>query len=86
VIDRNDPVLRLLPHEDDLPRTFLQLHPKERAWRGRFFAVVWLLTGHEAYAWSLALAADPDGANQRTMVSASDQQILDDLALCPLPN
>jgi hypothetical protein len=50
-----------------------------------FFAVAWLLTGHEAYAWSLALAPDPEGVSQRMMMSASDQQILDDLAVCPLP-
>jgi hypothetical protein len=86
VIDRNDPVLRLLPHDDDLPSSFLRLPPKEQAWRGRFFAAAWLLTGHEAYAWSLALAPDPDGASRRTVVSASDQQILDDLASCPLPS
>jgi hypothetical protein len=84
VVDRNDPVLRLLPHDDDLPRTFLHLQPEEQAWRGRFFAVAWLLTGHEAYAWALALAPDPTGANRATILGASDQQILDDLTLYPL--
>jgi hypothetical protein len=86
VVDRNDPVLRLLAHDDDLPRTFLHLQPEEQAWRGRFFAVAWLLTGHEAYAWSLALAPDSNGVSRRMMMSASDQQILNDLALCPLPS
>jgi len=85
VIDRNDPVLARLPDDDDLPASFTRLPRAEQAWRGRIFAVMWILGRNEAYAWCMALAPDPDGENERAIREGADQRILDDLALAPLP-
>ena len=85
VINRADPVLALLPDDEDLPRAFAHLSAAEQVWRGRLFAIYWLMDRNEAYAWAIALSSDvPDDA--RTAVEAvSDEQIVDDLVLVPLP-
>jgi hypothetical protein len=85
VVDRRDPVLGLLPDHDDMPKVFRMIRSDEHAWRGRLFLIYWLLYRNEGYAWSSALSSGvPDDARQ-AVSEVSDQQILADLELCPLP-
>ena len=84
MIDRSDPVLAQLPQDDDLPMSFLRLPRNEQAWRGRLMAMLWLLYRDEAYAWSLALAPDPESEREAAVRAASDRLILALLAVAPL--
>ncbi|MBA3689042.1 MAG: hypothetical protein H0W81_09470 [Chloroflexi bacterium] len=86
MINRVDPVLGRLPDDDDLPYSFHRLSPKEQAWRGRLMLMTWIVSGNEAYAWSVALADDePHNTESRELVaSVSDQSIIDELARRPL--
>lgn len=53
-----DPLLRRIPGE--WPQAFHRLSVEERAWRGRAFLVVYVLTGSLPFAWAYALDDDPD--------------------------
>ena len=67
--------LSLLP--DELPFTFTELPAEERAWRGRLFLMVWILYGHKAYSWWVALASDRDWeSNMRQVVSEASDDFL----------
>lgn len=71
----NSGVLSLLP--DEVPLTFHSLPPAEQDWRGRLFLMVWILFGHEAYSWSMALAADPEwDAQMRQVVAETPDEYL----------
>ena len=66
---------RLLPPE--LPLAFRALASQEREWRGRLFLMVWAIYRHEAYAWSMALAANGEWARElrALTVATTDEQI-----------
>jgi hypothetical protein len=70
-------ILRLLPSE--LPMTFQQLTPAEQAWRARVFLMVWILYGHEAYSWSMALAFDEayEAETRKALLDVNDQLIIE---------
>jgi hypothetical protein len=86
MIERDDPVLALLPDEDDLPVSFRVLPADERSWRGRLMLMTWIVTGNEAYAWSLALAdGEPHNTESRQLIaSVPDERLIDELARRPL--
>jgi hypothetical protein len=74
-------VLALLP--DELPFTFQSLPPAEQAWRGRLFLMVWILYGHQAYSWSMALASghEWEADMRRTVAETSDEYLAEAFAV-----
>jgi hypothetical protein len=86
MIERDDPVLALLPDDDDLPISFRLLQPAERAWRGRLMLMTWIVTGNEIYAWSMALAdGEPHNQESRRLVaSVADTRLIDEVRRRPL--
>jgi hypothetical protein len=86
--ERDDPVLALLPDDDELPHSFRLLSKEERSWRGRLMLMTWIVTGNESYAWSVALADDePHNTESRKLAaSVPDQKLVDELGARPLRN
>ena len=86
MIERDDPVLALLPDDDDLPVSFRGLSREEQAWRGRLMLMTWILSGNETYAWSVALADDEphNTESRRLVVSIPDQRLIEELRAHPL--
>jgi hypothetical protein len=86
MIETDDPVLALLPDDDDLPNSYRRLDPDERRWRGRLMLMTWIVTGNEAHAWSVALAdGEPHNSESKRLVtSIPDQRIVEELADRPL--
>jgi hypothetical protein len=86
VIERDDPVLALLPDDDDLPDSFRLMPQQEQAWRGRLMLMTWLVTDDETYAWSVALAdSEPHNTESRELVaSVADSGLISEVALHPL--
>lgn len=72
---QTDPLLRLIP-TDGIPASFTILSDAEQRWRGRMFLATWVLTGHEAYSWGIALADDPDGSSKATMAGVDDGALM----------
>jgi len=86
MIERDDPLLALLPDDDDLPDSFRLLPQEEQAWRGRLMLMTWLVTGDETYAWLVALAdSEPHNTESRALVaSVADSRLISDVAQHPL--
>ena len=86
MIERDDPILALLPDDDDLPFSFRRLAPEEQAWRGRLFLMTWVISGHEAFSWSTALGDfEPHNTESRALVaSVSDERLIEELRAHPL--
>jgi hypothetical protein len=58
-----------------------ELSFEEQAWRGRAFLIAYIVTGHEAFAWSLALTRDPVAAenNRLDVLYTKDEVIVEGL-------
>ena len=86
MIERDDPILALLPNDDDLPISYRQLNADERGWRGRLMVMTWIVTGNETYAWSVAVAdGEPHNSESKRLVaSIPDQRLVEELAQRPL--
>lgn len=78
---RESSILRLLPSE--LPLTFLTLPRAEWEWRGRLFLMVWILYGHAALSWSMALANGHqwEADMRRTVAETSDEFLAEAFAI-----
>ncbi|HEY5484620.1 MAG TPA: hypothetical protein VIK31_12590 [Propionibacteriaceae bacterium] len=61
----DDPMLAMLPSEP--PWGFQRLPREEQAWRGRAFLIAYVVTGSEAFAWSLALTRDAVAAENNRL-------------------
>ena len=86
MIERDDPVLALLPDDDDLPTSFRVLQPNEQYWRGRLMLMTWIVTRNETHAWSIALAdGEPHNTESRQLVaSVPDERLINELGQRPL--
>ncbi len=75
----SDPLLHRIPEE--WPQAFLHLPWAEQRWRGRVFLVVYVLTGGQAFAWSVALSRDPEACrdNQDLVAELGDEAIAEGL-------
>jgi hypothetical protein len=88
MIEGDDPILALLPDDDDLPYSFRILSRQERSWRGRLMLMTWIVTGNESYAWTVALTdGEPHNTESRNLVaSVPDQKLIEELRGHPVPH
>jgi hypothetical protein len=81
----SDTLIHRIPGE--WPRAFMRLPWSEQRWRGRAFLVTYILTGGDgsggriAFAWSVALNADPEvaAANRAAIEEIPDDAIAEGL-------
>jgi hypothetical protein len=76
-------VLARLPNE--VRFSFRRLTVQERHWRGRVWAMTWVIFGDEAFAWFAALAEDEDfvASMRRFTSEVTDADILRALDVRP---
>jgi hypothetical protein len=79
-MDRNDPVLRLLPADEDLPRAFRVMNHEEQRWRAKQYLAAWVLSdGFSAMAWAYALQGEPQAVEDgRKLATSIDEDFLVD--------